>query len=158
MAWRENRADCLQIERAFESAKGLCHQAVAAALGDENLCRTGVVLDLLPQPVDVRLQRVRGDRRIVAPNFVQQRLPCDGPAGAVEMLQDVRFLLSKPDLFSLGIEQQLCARAESVRSDAIDRLFALFVAAQMRVDPCRKNSETERLGDMIVRAGFQTPD
>ena len=47
-------------------------QAVAAALRDQQLGVAGVRLDLLPQPVDMGLQRVGGDGGVVAPDLVEQ--------------------------------------------------------------------------------------
>ena len=54
-----------------ESALG--HQFVAACLGDQDGGSGGVLLELLPQPINVRLERVSGDTGIVTPDLLQQR-------------------------------------------------------------------------------------
>src|SRR5580692_10264430 len=74
------------------------------------------------------------------------------------MLEDVRFLLGQPDLFALGIEQQLGARAERIGADAIDGFLALFVAAEMGMDACRQNRETEWLGHVVIGPGLKSFD
>src|SRR5260221_10548476 len=48
------------------------HQLVATGFRHQDLGVGGVLLDLLTQPVDVRLERVGGDARIVTPHFLQQ--------------------------------------------------------------------------------------
>src|SRR4029077_7222101 len=92
------------------------HQLVATGLGDQDGGRGGVLLDLLPQPVDVRFQRVRRPSRIVAPDLLQQRLPRHRPlAGAVEIAQDRGLLLGEPDqLVAVGVKEQLRAWPEGV--------------------------------------------
>src|SRR5262249_56242133 len=49
----------------------LRHQFVTARFGDQDGRAGGVLLDLLPQPIDVRLQRVSGDAGIIAPHLLQ---------------------------------------------------------------------------------------
>src|ERR1700726_1845924 len=81
------------------------HQFVAAGLGDQDCGAGGIPLDFLPQPVDVRFQRVRGDARIVAPDLLQQHLARYRPlAGAIEIAQDRGLLFGEPNLVALGIE------------------------------------------------------
>src|SRR3982074_2716242 len=66
----------------------LRHQLVAARFGDPDGGAGGVLLDLLAQPIDVGLERVGGDARIVAPDFLQQRLARHRSlAGAIEIAQ-----------------------------------------------------------------------
>jgi hypothetical protein len=67
----------------------------------------------------VRLERVRGDSRVVAPDLLPQRLPRYRPlAGALEVAQDRDLLLDQADLATLGIEQQqLRAWPKRVRAD-----------------------------------------
>ena len=56
-------------------------------------------LDLLAQPVDVRLQRVRGDPGVIAPDLMQQHVAGDHAlAGAIEIFEDRGFLLGQHDL------------------------------------------------------------
>jgi hypothetical protein len=52
-------------------AVALWHQRVTARFGDQDGRAGGVFLDLLPQPVDVRLERVSGEPGIVAPDLLQ---------------------------------------------------------------------------------------
>src|SRR5262249_11337616 len=47
------------------------HPFLTARLGDPDGRAGGVLLDLLPQPIDVRLQRVGGDAGIIAPHLLQ---------------------------------------------------------------------------------------
>jgi hypothetical protein len=73
----------------------------------------------------VRLKRVRGDSRVVGPDFLQKRLRRYRPlADAVEVAQDRGLLLGQADLATLGIEQQLRAWPKRVRADREDRVLA----------------------------------
>src|SRR3954454_6780848 len=84
------------------------HQLIAAGLGDQDSRRGGILLDLLAQPVDVRLQRVGGDARIVAPDFLQQGLARNRPlARTVEVAEDRGLLLGQPHFVTLGVEKEL---------------------------------------------------
>src|SRR5215471_6667988 len=84
------------------------HQLVAAGFGHQDGGAGGIPFDLLPQSVDVRLERVGGDAGIVAPDFLQQHLARDRPlAGAIEVAQDCGLLLGQADLVALGMEQEL---------------------------------------------------
>src|SRR5262249_60806185 len=57
-----------------------------------------------PQPVNARLERVRGDTGIVTPDLLQQRLArYRALTGAVEIAQDRRFLFREPDFVALLI-------------------------------------------------------
>src|SRR4029450_6119411 len=55
----------------------LRHQFVTARFGDQDRRAGAFLLDLLPQPIDVRLQRVGGDAGIIAPHLLQERLARD---------------------------------------------------------------------------------
>ena len=50
-------------------------ETVATALSHEQTRIARVGLDLLPQPIDMRLERVRCDVGVVAPNLIEQNLP-----------------------------------------------------------------------------------
>ena len=107
----------------------------------------------------MRLQRVRGDAGIVAPHFLQQRLARHRLLpGAIEIAQDRGFLLGQPHLAALRAEQQLRARPERVGPDGEDRVLARLVLAQLRADARQQHGEAERLGDVVVGAGFQAED
>src|SRR3954470_13174345 len=111
------------------------HQLVAAGIGDQDRRAGGVFLDLLPQPVNVGLERVGGDARIVAPDLLQQRLARHRPLpGAVEIAQDRSFLLGQADLAALGTHQQLRARPEGVGANGEDRILAGLVLAKLGAD------------------------
>src|SRR5689334_13223379 len=70
------------------------HQLVSAAFRDKNRGRGSILLDLLPQAIDVGLERVRGDAGIVAPHFLQQHFARHRTLpGAVEKAQDRGLLL-----------------------------------------------------------------
>src|SRR5437016_2665892 len=94
------------------------HELVAAGLGDQDGGAGGITLDFLPQPVNVRLERMGGDAGIVTPHFLQQHLARDRPLpGAIEIAQDRGFLLGEANLVALRVNQQLRAREERVWSD-----------------------------------------
>src|SRR5262245_14458688 len=97
-----------------ESALG--HQFVAACLGDQDGGSGGVLLELLPQPINVRLERVSGDTGIVTPDLLQQRLArYRALTGAVEIAQDRRFLFREPAFVALLIEQDHRTELDRVR-------------------------------------------
>ena len=107
----------------------------------------------------MRLQRVGRDAGIVAPHLLQQRLARHRLLpGAVEIAQDRGFLLGQPDLAALGAQQQLGARPERVGADGEDGVFARLVLAKLRADARQQHGEAERLGDVVVGAGFQAED
>ena len=56
----------------------------------------------------------------------------------------------------MRIDQEPHRGAEFVWANAIDRVFAGFVAAQMRTDARQQHGEFERLKHVIVCAGVQT--
>src|SRR5579871_469586 len=65
------------------------HELVAAGFGHQDRGRGRILFHLLPQTVDVRLQRVGGHTRIVAPHFLQQRLARHRLlSGTIEIAQD----------------------------------------------------------------------
>ena len=59
-------------------AAALGHELIAAALGDKKLRLGRIVLDLLPQTINMRLERVRGDVGVIAPDILEQRLARHG--------------------------------------------------------------------------------
>src|SRR5690242_10557112 len=87
-------------------------ETVTTTLCDEDLRLAGIVLDLLAQAIDVSLQRVRGDGRIVAPHLMQKRLARHRVAGAIEELEDIGFFFRQPDFLFRWIDQKLRAGAE----------------------------------------------
>src|SRR5262245_53420052 len=77
--------------------RALWHQLVTARFGDQDGRVGGVFLDLLPQPVDVRLKCVSGDLGIVAPDFLQQGLTRYRTlGGTIEISQDPGVLSENP--------------------------------------------------------------
>ena len=138
---------------------GLRHELVAAGLGDQQLGLGRILLDLLPQPIDMRLQSMRGDAGVVAPDLMQQHVAGHDPlTGAIEIFEDRGFLLGQPDLAAAAIDQQFGRRLEGVRSDGEDRILALLVLPELRADAREQHAELEGLGDIIVGAGFKAED
>src|SRR4029077_9387067 len=102
----------------------------AAGFGDQDGRAGGVMLDFLAQPIDVGLERVGRDPRIVAPDLLQQRLARDRTlARTIEITQDRRLLLREPDLVAFWIEQDLRARPERIRPDGEHGVLARLVLA-----------------------------
>src|SRR6476620_7465137 len=99
----------------------LRHQLVAAGLGNQQLSLRGVLLDLLPQPINMSLECVRGDASVVSPHLMQQHVARDHPlAGAIEIFEDRRLFLGEPDLAAIAVDQQLERWPEGVRPDSED--------------------------------------
>src|SRR6516225_6542206 len=91
------------------------NELIAAGLSYQELGMRGVLLDLLPQAVDVRLQRVRGDARVIAPYLLQQHVARhDLLASAIEILEDGGLLLREPDFGAFLVNQHLRCRLERV--------------------------------------------
>src|ERR1051326_8886615 len=104
------------------------HEFVAAGFGHQDGRHRGILFDLLPQPVDVSLERVGGDAGIVAPDFLQQRFARHRPLpGAVQIAQDRGLLLGQAIHVALGIEQKFRARPERVGPDGEDGVLARFM-------------------------------
>ena len=57
-----------------KSIKCLWDEFIAAGFGHENFRIGRVLLNLLAQPIDMRLQRVGRHARIITPDFLQQGL------------------------------------------------------------------------------------
>src|SRR5262245_2175569 len=112
--------------------QALWHQFVTARFGDQDGRAGGVLLDLLPQPIDMRLKGVGGDAGVIAPDLLQQRLARDRTlAGTIEISQDRGLLLREPHLVALGIEQDLRARPERIGADGEHGVLAGLVLAQL---------------------------
>ena len=132
-------------------------EPVATAFRDQQAGIARIRLDLLAQAVDMRLQRVRGDVGVVAPDLVQQHLARDRPgAGAVEEFQDRRLLLGQADAAVLdGLLQQLGAGPKRIRPDGEDRVLAVLEDAELGAQPGQQLGQPERLGDVVVGAGIE---
>ena len=91
-----------------------------------------VALDLLAQPIDVGLERMSGDARIVAPHLVQQHVARDHlVAGPVEIFEDRRLLLGqRRTLPPFSPRPKAWRRTEGVAADGEDRVLGLLVLAQ----------------------------
>src|SRR5215210_8815690 len=110
-------------------------QLVAARLGHQDARVGGVRLDLLAQAVDVRLERVRRDVGVVAPDLGEQHVAADDLLpGPVEKAQDRGLLLGELELRALLADEELRARPEGVGADLEDRVLARLVLAQLRPD------------------------
>ena len=94
----------------------------------------------------MRLKRVRGDSRVVGPDFLQKRLPrCRPLAGAVEVPQDRGLLFGQTDLAAVEIEQQLRAWPKRVGADREDRVLARLVLAKQGADPRKQHGKAKGL-------------
>src|SRR5216684_6959714 len=82
-------------------------ESITASVGDQDRRVGRILLDLLAQAIDVRLERVRGDAGVVAPHLVQQHVARNRPvAGAEQVFQDRGFLVGHPDLLLAALLHQ----------------------------------------------------
>src|SRR2546427_10299644 len=133
------------ISSSMGMGRALWHQLVTARFGDQDGRVGGVFLDLLPQPVDVRLKCVSGDLGIVAPDFLQQGLTRYRTlAGTIEISQDPGLLVREPHLAAVRIEQDLRPRPECIGADGEDSVLARFVLAQLRRECARAARQSEK--------------
>src|SRR5450631_4417264 len=110
-------------------------QLIATRHGHEKLRLGWISFDLLAQPVNMRLERVRRDICIVAPDFAQQHFPRgDRLSGAIEEPQDRRFLFGQAELIALFADQMFGARLERIGPDPEQRLLVRLMLAQMGAD------------------------
>ena len=101
-------------------------------------------------------QGVGGDPGVIAPDLSQQFLARHGLGpGAVEVFEDVGFLLGQADLLRLVIDQDLGRRTELIGADPEDRVLGLFVAAQMGTDAGQQDRKPERLGHIVIGPRLQ---
>ena len=61
-------------------------------------------------------------------------------------------------MLPLSPVQQLRARTEAVGPDGEDRVLARLVLTKLRTDARQQHREPERLGDVVVGAGFESED
>jgi len=109
--------------------------------------------NLLPQPVDVRLQRVRRDFRAVIPDSLEQdRLRDHLPSRLVEELQDSGFHRRKRRSTFGGMIKPVLGRLEQELPDPELGVFGLFVKNQLLVYPLHENAHVERLPEVVARA------
>jgi hypothetical protein len=84
------------------------HKFVAAGFGNQDCGRGRILFDLLPQAVNMRLQRMRRDAGIIAPDFLQHSLARNGfLPGTEKIAQDRGLLLGQPDLVAVGMSKIL---------------------------------------------------
>src|SRR5262249_34984086 len=103
-------------------------ELVAACFRHQDRGIGGVLLDLLAQPVDVSLERVRRDAGIIAPDLLQQDLARDRAfPRAIEVSQDRSLLLGQPNLVAFGIDEELRTRPKRIGPDGEDRVLARFM-------------------------------
>src|SRR5262245_143507 len=135
------------------------NQLVAATFGHQNRRSGGVFLDLLPQTVNMSLERVGRDAGIVAPHFLEQdfaryrALP-----GAIEVAQDRGLLLGEADLVALRVDEQFGTRPERIGADGKHRVLARLVLAQLGADAREQHGEAERFRHVVVGAGLEAED
>jgi hypothetical protein len=85
---------------------------------------------------------------------MQQHLAAHRTACALQVFEDIGFLLGQPDALG-AFKQDLGARTECVRTDLVDGFFARAMAAQMRIHTGDQDGEAEGLRYVIVRAGLE---
>src|ERR1700681_765670 len=133
------------------SAMRLRHELVTAGLGHQERRVRRILLDFLPQPVNMRLQCVGGDAGIIAPDFLQQHLARYRVLPrAVEVAKDRGFLFREAHFRAALIHQELRAGTEAIGPDREDGVFARFVASKLRADAREQDGKTKRLGDVII--------
>jgi len=91
------RADQARLGEAIDvvdpGAESECHHRADARRGHQQATDGRIGLDLLAQPIDMRLQRMRRHTRVVTPDLVQQLLAQHRAVGVpVEELKDIDFL------------------------------------------------------------------
>src|SRR5260221_14246369 len=59
-------------------------ESITASVGDQDRSIGRILLDLLAQAIDVRLERVRGDAGVVAPHLVLQHVAPHRPRAGAE--------------------------------------------------------------------------
>src|SRR6266702_3472765 len=145
MSYGARIADAMRQGGMASGRRALWHQLVTARFGDQDGRVGGVFLDLLPQPVDVRLKCVSGDLGIVAPDFLQQGLTRYRTlAGMIEISQDPGLLVREPHLVALGIEQDLGPRPACIGADGEDGVLARLVVAQLRTNAREQYGKSEK--------------
>src|SRR5260370_32638420 len=74
-------------------------ESITASVGDQDRRVGRILLDLLAQAIDVRLERVRGDAAVVSPHLIQQHVTRHRPvAGADQVFPDRGVLVGQPVL------------------------------------------------------------
>jgi hypothetical protein len=87
------------VKRTGACLRSLRDELVSSGFRHQQFGLGRVRFDLLAQPVDVCFERMGGGCWIVAPHLIEKRVPADDLLpGAVQELQDVRFLLGEPNL------------------------------------------------------------
>src|SRR5262249_53622300 len=105
----------------------------------------------------MRLERMRGDAGIVAPDLMQQNVAGDHAlAGTIEIFEDRRLLLGESDLAAAAVDQQFRGWLESVGTNGEDGVLALLVLPELGADARKQHAELERLGDVVVGARLKT--
>ena len=151
-----SRATSSSSVTPFASRRRARHELIAAALGDKKLRLGRIVLDLLPQTINMRLQRVRGHVGVIAPDVLEQRLARDRLLfGAMEVAQDRGFFLGQPQFDALLVDKVLRSGPKGVRADLKLRVLARFILPKLRADAGKQHHEPERLADIIVGPGIK---
>src|SRR3982751_3740410 len=113
----------------------------------------------LPKPADMDIYGARIDVRIMAPDSIEQPLAGEHPARMLEkMFQQPELGRSKRDL--------LASAAHAVRCDVhFEVSVCQLLAGQRRTNPAKHRANAsnelaraERLGHIIVSAGFEATD
>ena len=104
-------------------------------------------------------QRMRGDPRIIPPNLVQQHITGHNPLlCAIEEFQDIRFFFREADFLFIFRLKQFHRGLKSIWPKLENRIFRLFVLAQLRANARLQHRKLERLGDIIICARIEAQD
>jgi hypothetical protein len=107
----------------------------------------------------MRLQRVGGHARIIAPDLVQQHIARHHALGAryrnfrILVSFSVNRILRHPRSISIFI-----AGLNVIGPKLKDSILGLFMLAQLRADTGQQHRKLERLGDVVIRACIQPKD
>src|SRR6516165_556440 len=112
---------------------GAREELVAAAFSNEKLRIRRIMLDLLPQPINMRLKRVSCHVGIVAPDVLEQGLPGYRLLlGAMEIAKNCGLFFGQPQFYALRIDEVLRGRPKRIRADLKLRVLARLILTQLR--------------------------
>src|SRR6476660_1152973 len=104
----------------------------------------------------MRLERMGGDAGVITPDLMQQHVAGDHAlAGTIKLFEDRGFLLGESYIAAAAVDQQFGGRLKSVWTDSYNAILAHLVLAELGADAGEQHAELERLGDIVIGAGFQ---
>jgi hypothetical protein len=100
----------------------------------------GGFLDFIAEGSDAAIHAARGDEIVIAPDLIEQRIPCQHPAGVFEeMTQEAIFLGGQLDGFALT-GQAAGGGIQDTDAESVHGRFRLAVAAKKGVCPGQKGN------------------